>query len=84
MIKYAIIATCYGWDGENGCEKDEELYVAVEGEYKILIFEDSITNKTKLFSTAKEAGEYVDKHFGANDQRASYRTVKTVEVTTEY
>jgi hypothetical protein len=32
------------------------------------------------YKDAKEAGEYVDKHFGVDQQRCSYSTVKIVEV----
>ena len=79
-MKYAIQVLYYMWDNEIEREYEEWLYTAVEGEHKIFVFEDKVTDRTKLFDTAKEAGEYVDKHFGKDDMRCSYRTVRIVEV----
>lgn len=41
---------------------------------------EEINGNTKLFNTAKEAGEYVDKHFGADEMRCSYSSARIVEV----
>ena len=50
-------------------------YVGTKGKLKIFVLENKITKNTKLFKTAKEAGEYVDKHFGADTYRISWKTV---------
>ena len=79
-MKYAIQVSYYMYNDEIDTEYEEWLYLALKGEHKIFIFEDEVNEKTKLFDTAREAGEYVDKHFGANDQRCSYSAVRIVEV----
>jgi len=55
-------------------------YVGTEGKLKIFVLEDEMTENTKRFKTAKEAGEYVDKHFGADAQRISWKTVSIEEI----
>lgn len=79
-MKYAIQVSYYMYNSETDTEYEEWLYLALEGKHKIFIFEDEVSEKTKLFDTAKEAGEYVDKHFGADHQRCSFSTVRIVEV----
>lgn len=79
-MKYAIQVSYYMYDSATDNEYEEWLYLALQGEHKIFIFEDNVNEKTKLFDTAKEAGEYVDKHFGADCQRCSFSTVRIVEV----
>lgn len=79
-MKYAIQVSYYMYNSETDTEYEEWLYLALEGKLKIFIFEEEVNKKTKLFNTAKEAGEYVDKHFGVNQQRSSYSTVRIVEV----
>ena len=79
-MKYAIQVSYYMYNNGTDTEYEEWLYLALKGEHKIFIFEDNVNEKTKLFDTAKEAGEYVDKHFGADQQRSSYSTVRIVEV----
>ena len=79
-MKYAIQVSYYMYNEETETEYEQWLYLALEGEHKIFIFEEDVTEKTKLFSTAREAGEYVDKHFGVDDQRASYSTLRIVEI----
>ena len=79
-MKYAIQVSYYMYDSATDKEYEEWLYLGLEGERKILIFEYNVTEKTKFFDTAKEAGEYVDKHLGAGQQRGSFSTVRIVEV----
>ena len=79
-MKYAIQVSYYMWNNITDSEYEEWLYLALEGERKIFVFEEEITDRTKLFDTATEAGTYVDKHFGADKQRASYSSVRIVEV----
>lgn len=79
-MKYAIQVSYYMYDSETNAEYEEWLYLALKGKNKIFIFEDEVNKKTKLFDTAKEAGEYVDKYFGADEQRCSFSTVRIVEV----
>lgn len=80
MNKYAIMVSYYMWNEKENKEYEEWLYLALEGERKLFVFEENVTDRTKLFNTAKEAGEYLDKHFGPDKQRCSYSTVKIVEV----
>ena len=79
-MKYAIQVSYYMYDSEADREYEEWLYLALEGEMKIFVFEEDVTEKTKLFDTAKEAGEYIDKHFSKDEQRCSFSTVRIVEV----
>ena len=79
-MKYAIQVSYYMYDSETHTEYEQWLYLALEGKHKIFVFEDDVTERTKLFDTAREAGEYVDKHFRADEQRCSYSTVRIVEV----
>ena len=79
-MKYAIQVSYYMYNDETDTEYEEWLYLALKGEHKIFVFEDEVNEKTKLFDTAREAGEYVDKHFGANEQRCCYSAVQIVEV----
>jgi hypothetical protein len=68
------------YNSETNAEYEEWLYLALKGKNKIFIFEDEVNEKTKLFDTAREAGEYVDKYFGADEQRCNFSTVRIVEV----
>ena len=43
-------------------------------------FDEKVNERTKLFKTAKAAGEYVDKHFGPDKVRMSFKSVQIVEV----
>lgn len=79
-MKYAIQVSYYMYNSETNAEYEEWLYLALKGKNKIFIFEDEVNKKTKLFDTAREAGEYVDKYFGADYQRCSFSTVRIVEV----
>lgn len=79
-MKYAIQVSYYMYNSETDEEYEEWLYLALEGKLKIFVFRDEIDEETKLFDTAKEAGEYVDKYFGADDQRINYSKVRIVEV----
>lgn len=79
-MKYAIQVSYYMYNSETDTEYEEWLYLGLEGKLKIFVFEDTVNKQTKLFSTAKEAGEYVDKHFSPDKQRCSFSTVRIVEV----
>ena len=79
-MKYAIQVSYYMYNSETDTEYEEWLYLALKGKNRIFIFEDEVNKKTKLFDTAREAGEYVDKYFGADEQRCSFSTVRIVEV----
>lgn len=78
-MKYAIQASYYMWDNTTEEEYEQWLYLAVD-EHKIFVFEDNVTERTKLFENAKQAGEYVDKHFGKDKMRCSFSTVRIVEI----
>jgi len=80
-MKYAIQVSYYMYNSETDTEYEQWLYLGLQGEHKIFVFDDYITDQTKLFDSAKEAGEYVDKHFGSDKQRCSYSTVRMVEVS---
>ena len=79
-MKYAIQCSVYFYNEEKDEEYTEWKYVSVKGAHKIFVFEDSVTKDTKLFNTAKEAGEYLDKHFGKDSLRCSYQNARIVEV----
>lgn len=80
-MKYAIVANYYHEDPEGKLDYiTKPEYLGLEGKAKIFIFEDTVTEKTKLFGTAKEAGEYVDVHFGPDKMRCSFESVMIVEV----
>ena len=76
---YAIMVDYYRWSEEKG-DYTEPLYLGLEGKLKIFVFDEEITERTKLFKTAKAAGYYVDKHFGPDRQRICFKSVKIVEV----
>ena len=79
-MKYAIQVSYYMYNSETDTEYEQWLYLALEGKHKIFIFEDDVTEKTKLFETATEAGKYVDKHFDKDEPRCSFSKVRIVEV----
>ena len=79
-IKYAIQVSYYMYNSATDTEYEEWLYLGLEGEHRIFVFDDDVIERTKLFDTAGEAGAYVDKHFGPEKQRCSYSTVRVVEV----
>ena len=68
------------WNAETETEYTEWLYLGLEGKSKIFIFDDEVNERTKLFDAAIEAGQYVDKYFGADQQRCSFESVRIVEV----
>ena len=78
-MKYAIQASYYMWNDETNTEYEQWEYLALD-EHKIFIFEDNITERTKLFDTATDAGNYVDKHFGVDYVRCSFSKMRIVEV----
>ena len=82
-MKYAIQADYYMWDDEMQKEYSQWLYLGTEGEHKIFVFHDNVDEGTKLFDTAKEAGEYVDKHFSPDDIRCSFSKIRIVEIEKE-
>lgn len=79
-MKYAIQVSYYMWNNETETEYEEWLYLGTEGILKVFVFDNEVNEQTKLFDTATEAGQYVDKHFGVDQQRCSYSTVRIVEV----
>ena len=79
-MKYAIQVSYYMYNSETDTDYEEWLYFGLKGKYKIFVFDDDVKKRTKLFNTAKEAGEYVDKHFSSDNQRCSFSTVRIVEV----
>lgn len=79
-MKYAIQVSYYMWDEKTETEYTEWLYLGLEGKLKVFVFDEEINEQTKLFDTAVEAGQYVDKHFGADELRCSFESVRIVEV----
>ena len=79
-MKYVIQVNLYMYNEETEKEYTQWNYLAVEGKLRLLIFEEDITNKTKIFNTATEAGEYVDKYFGSDDARIQFDRVRIMEV----
>ena len=82
-MKYAIMASYYMWNGELETEYEQWLYLGVEGEKKLFVFDDDVNSRTKLFDSATEAGKYVDKHFNPNEIRMSFSRVRIVEIKEE-
>ena len=80
-MKYAIKADYYMWNEEKGMYT-EELYLGIEGPHKLFVFDDQITERTKIFNSAREAGEYIDARDSLNNDaiRCSFESVKIVEV----
>lgn len=79
-MKYAIQANYYMWNEKEEKEEMKWLYLGIKGAMKIFVFDDEVNERTKLFNTAKEAGEYVDKHFSPEEMRCSFNSVRIVEV----
>ena len=81
-MKYAIQLSMYKYNSETEEEYEEWEYVGIQGVHRIFVLDEKIEERTKIFNSAKEAGEYVDKHFVDTDEhpRCSYSTVRIVEV----
>lgn len=79
-MKYAIEVSYYHFNSETNEEYEKWVVLGLMGEKKIFVFDDRVCERTKLFNTAKEAGEYVDKHFSPDKQRCCFSTVRIVEV----
>ena len=81
-MKYAIMVD-YNVDYDE--EKDEvigmPMYLGLEGEHKLFIFNTEIIDSTKLFDSAKEAGEYVDKYLSDSNSQISFTNLKIVQIT---
>ena len=60
MIDYY---SCLNDENGNTFDYKTPCYLGTEGKLKLFIWEHNITSNTKLFQTAKECGEYLDKHF---------------------
>ena len=58
--KFMIQVARYMYSDEKG-EYTEWQYLGTEGKLKLIISEESVTDNTKVFSSAKEAGEYLDR-----------------------
>lgn len=83
-MKYAIVADYYLVDPEGKLDYiTKPMYLGLQGTHKIFVFDEEVTDRTKLFDTATEAGKYVDKHFNPNDIRCSFERVMIVEVKGE-
>ena len=68
---YAIMIDYYHCKLEGNPEDDifykVPCYLGVD-ENTIIIFEPTITARTKIFTTATEAGQYLDKHFACGSE----------------
>ena len=78
-MKYAIMAD-YNMLDKNNREYNKWLYLGIDGELRLFVFDEEIVERTKLFDTATEAGKYIDKHFGSKEGRICYKSVRLVEV----
>ena len=75
-MKYAIVADYY-----KGTEDEtEKLFLGADGKYKLFVFDENVTKRTKLFKTAARAGKYMDTHFPPNEARFCIKSVSIVEV----
>lgn len=79
-MKYAIQLNMYHYNSYTDEEYEKWTYVGTQGVHKIFVLDEERTKRTKLFNNATEAGEYLDKHFSPNEQRASYSSARIVEV----
>ena len=81
-MKYAIQVSYYMYNSETDTEYEQWMYLGIKGEHRIFVFDFNVEERTKLFDSAKEAGEYIDKFFGLDkiEQRCSFNTVRLVEV----
>ena len=79
-MKYYILVDYFMYSDEKG-DYTEPLYLGVEGEHKIFVFDKEVSARTKIFTSAKEAGEYVDKHF--SDMPMSYENLRIVQDTSD-
>ena len=77
-MKYALQMDLY-MVSENAREYRKWHYLAVDSVSKAFHFETKITKETKLFDSAREAGEYLDKYW-ANKSRYQFKSIKIVEV----
>ena len=79
-MKYAIQGSRYMVDKDTDNEYVQWMYIGTEGKLKLFVFEKEVTKDTKLFDTAREAGEYMDNHFGPDKVRCGFSSVRIVEV----
>ena len=79
-MKYAIQASYYMYNNETDETYEQWLYLGLKGERKLFVFDDDVNERTKLFDTAREAGEYIDTRFGPDEIICSFSTVRIVEV----
>lgn len=79
-MRYAIQLSMYRYNSETDTEYEQWAYVGIEGEHRIFVLDDDVCKRTKLFKTAKEAGEYLDAKFSPEEQRCSYSSARIVEI----
>lgn len=87
MIKYAIVANYYFYELENpNADEDgvitKPVYMGLEKERKIFIFEHDLSENTILFDKAEDAGLYLDVKFPPKkvEKRGSFESLMIVEV----
>lgn len=75
--KFMIQVARWMYSDEKG-EYTEWQYLGTEGKLKLIITENNITENTKIFNSAKEAGEYVDKMLEKDYYRINFADIRIV------
>lgn len=75
--KFYIQVARWMYSDEKG-EYVEWQYLGTEGKLKLIITEDEITENTKEFDSAKDAGEYVDKILAKDYFRINFADIRIV------
>lgn len=75
--KFMIQVARYMYSDERG-EYTEWQYLGTEGKLKLIVTENDITENTKVFNSAKEAGEYVDKMLEKDYYRINFADIRIV------
>ena len=78
---FVIQANYYFWSQKKG-EYSRWMYLGITPD-RVYVFDYQIKERTKKFSTAKEAGEYLDKFLNNTPQRCNYSTVRILEIREE-
>lgn len=53
----------------NDMDYTKPEFLGTEGKLGIFVWEDEVTERTKIFNNATEAGQYLDKHDALNGYR---------------
>lgn len=79
MVKYVICVNYNNWSEERG-PYVAPAYLGTLGKRRVFIFSDEIDENTKRFSTAQEAGKYVDTYFSDPTNQISYKNLWIAQI----